>query len=362
MRASGGTEATRAPSRGTLAGMAAARTEKVRKRDGRVVAFDAERIHRAVAAAARESGRAGAARPAPLAGQVAADVAERHPDAVPDVEAIQDAVERTLMAAGYDDVARAYVLYRQRRAELREAKELLGVVDELKLTLNAVTVLKERYLLRDDDGKVVESTGQLMDRVARAIAAAEDAYEPGSSERWAEAFSGMLSGLEFLPNSPTLMNAGTDLGVLSGCFVLPVEDSLDSIFDTLKHAALIHQAGGGTGFSFSALRPTGDLVRSSHGVASGPVSFMRVFDAATDVLKQGGKRRGANMAVLDCRHPDVESFLHAKATAGRLENFNLSVGVARRRPHGGEMLLMAGPPSRSRPEPSRPCAGPCPRC
>jgi ribonucleoside-diphosphate reductase alpha chain len=303
--------------------MTAVQPTKVRKRDGRLEPFDAGRIHAAVAAAAREAGRD----PDVVAGAVTPQVVAALDADAPSVEHVQDAVERALMTGGRDDVARAYVLYRQRRAELREAKELLGVVDELKLTANAATVLKERYLLRDDDGEVVESTGALMDRVARAVAAAEDAYAPGSAEGWAERFAGGLRRLEFLPNSPTLMNAGTDLGVLSGCFVLPVADDLEAIFETLKEAALIHQAGGGTGFAFSALRPAGDVVRSSHGVASGPLSFMRVFDVATDVLKQGGKRRGANMAVLDCRHPDVEAFARAKATAGSLENFNLSVGA-----------------------------------
>ncbi|MFN3477723.1 MAG: ribonucleotide reductase N-terminal alpha domain-containing protein, partial [Candidatus Methylomirabilales bacterium] len=167
-------------------------------------------------------------------------------------------------------------------------------------------------------------------RVARHVAAAEDAFRPGASARWAEEFSRSLRALEFLPNSPTLMNAGTPLGMLSACFVLPVEDSLDSIFTTLRHMALIHQAGGGTGFSFSRLRPAGDVVRSTHGVASGPVSFMRVYDVTTDVVKQGGRRRGANMAVLDVSHPDVEAFARAKSTPGVLENFNLSVAVTDR--------------------------------
>lgn len=306
--------------------MGATRPDKVRKRDGHLEPFDDGRVHAAVAAAAREAGRDPAEVADAVTPSVVAAVAEQRGSA-PHVEDVQDAVERALMTGGYDDVARAYVLYRQRRAELREAKELLGVTDDLKLTLNAVTVLTERYLLRDPDGEIAESPGTMMDRVARAVAAAEDGYQPGSADGWGERFAGLLRRLEFLPNSPTLMNAGTDLGVLSGCFVLPVTDSLESIFETLKEAALIHQAGGGTGFAFSALRPAGDSVRSSHGVASGPLSFMRVFDVATDVLKQGGKRRGANMAVLDCRHPDVEEFAQAKAVAGRYENFNLSVGV-----------------------------------
>src|SRR5512138_2206366 len=188
---------------------------------------------------------------------------------------------------------------------------------------NALHVLERRYLLRDDRGAVVESPGALVRRVSRAIAAAEPAAERGA---WAERFEARLAALEFLPNSPTLMNAGRPHGQLAACFVLPVDDDLGSIFDALKWAALIHQSGGGTGFSFSRLRPRGDVVKTTHGVASGPVSFMRVYDSATEIIKQGGVRRGANMAVLAASHPDVEEFVDAKRGAG-LENFNLSVAA-----------------------------------
>ena len=203
----------------------------------------------------------------------------------------------------------------------------LGVRDDLGLTASALTVPHERYLLRDEAGRVVESTAAMMERVAAHVATAEERFEAGSSGRWAEEFGGALKRLEFLPNSPTLMNAGTEIGLLSGCFVLPIEDSLDSIFTALREMALIHQAGGGTGFSFSRLRRSGDRVRTTRGVASGPVSFMRIFDAATEVVKQGGRRRGANMAVLHCSHPDVLEFVEAKTAPGALENFNLSVAV-----------------------------------
>ena len=315
--------------RGTVTVMDAPRFRGVRRRDGRIVPFDPARIEAAVRRAMREVGRDDPALAREVADRAARALARRRLR-VPGIEDIQDEVERALMGLGLDDVARAYVVYRRRRAELRAAKDLLGVRDDLKLPLNAVVVLRERYLLRDEEGRVVESTGEMMDRVARHVAAAEDAFRPGASRRWAEEFSRALRALEFLPNSPTLMNAGTPLGMLSACFVLPVEDSLDSIFTTLRHMALIHQAGGGTGFSFSRLRPAGDVVRSTHGVASGPVSFMRVYDVTTDVVKQGGRRRGANMAVLDVSHPDVEAFVRAKATPGVLENFNLSVAVTDR--------------------------------
>jgi ribonucleoside-diphosphate reductase alpha chain len=191
------------------------------------------------------------------------------------------------------------------------------------LSENARHVLERRYLLRDETGVVVETPAELFRRVARAVAEAEPRPQ---RQRAAERFEARMAALEFLPNSPTLMNAGRPHGQLAACFVLPVEDDLAGIFDALKWAALIHQSGGGTGFAFSRLRPRGDVVKTTHGVASGPVSFMRVYDAATEIIKQGGVRRGANMAVLAAWHPDVEEFVAAKRGPG-LENFNLSVAA-----------------------------------
>lgn len=259
---------------------------------------------------------------------VVAELGARFAERPPTVEEVQDSVERVLMSSGFDDVARAYVVYRNRRSELRESKRMLGVRDELKLSLAATVVLKERYLRRDETGVVVESTGGMMDRVAEWVARAEDEFSPGASRRWAEEFSRALRALEFLPNSPTLMNAATELGLLSGCVVLPVEDSLESIFAAVRDAALVHQAGGGTGFAFSRLRPSGDVVGHTYGRASGPVSFLRVFDVVTDTIRQGGRRRGANMAVLEASHPDIAAFVAAKADPAALSTFNLSVGAS----------------------------------
>jgi ribonucleoside-diphosphate reductase alpha chain len=208
-------------------------------------------------------------------------------------------------------------------------KLLLGVVDELKLPLNAILVLERRYLRKDENGRVIESTAKMFRRIAKGLAEVEKQYGKNDAAvaKLENEFYRVMTSLEFIPNSPTLMNTGTEFMQLSACFVLPIEDSIESIFSTLKTAAIIHKTGGGTGFSFSRLRPKGDIVKTTGGVASGPISFATIYDTATEVVKQGGRRRGANMGILRVDHPDIMDFIVAKEKEGVLRNFNISVAV-----------------------------------
>ena len=324
---------------------------------------------------------------------------------IPDVEDIQDIVEKVLIEEGRSTTAKAYIIYRQERRQKRREKEKLLNKDRVdtidkRFSLKALRVLASRYLLRDEEGEIYESPKELFERVATTVTipdiirdekvfdksgnhdpdpkvgeylqSFEDfhhdyQFADHSINKWAfkqmaelyqelhdkgqmtvgfprflelmdqgefneyesnwNRYFEMMTMQDFLPNSPTLMNAGARLGQLSACFVLPMEDDMGRIMDSSKDAALIFQSGGGVGVNYSQLRPEGDLVASTSGVASGPLSFMRIIDTVTDVVKQGGKRRGANMGVLNIRHPDIQEFIQIKEEEGKFENFNISVGI-----------------------------------
>ncbi len=298
---------------------------KIKKRDGRIVDFDSSRIkdaiHKAFIAVELEDGeRAGS-----ITREVVRLLEEKFVDRIPSVEDAQDLVIEVLKKNGYEKVAAEYQDYRKKKDEIRDLREKLGIVDP-KLTVNAFEVLNRRYLLKDEMERIIETPAQLFMRVAEATAKIDEKYreEPKESEK---IFYDMMTRLEFIPNSPTLFNAGTEIGQLSACFVLPVGDSLESIFDAVKSMALIEKSGGGVGFDFSKLRPKGDIVKSTKGVASGPVSFMRVFDTSTEVIKAGGKRRGAMMGILRVDHSDIIEFITSKQKSEFLSNFNISVAI-----------------------------------
>ncbi|MFH8080826.1 MAG: adenosylcobalamin-dependent ribonucleoside-diphosphate reductase [Candidatus Aenigmatarchaeota archaeon] len=374
---------------------------KIRKRDGRIVDFDENKISEAIWKAVKAVGGKDKS-PIPLLTKKVVELLKQKlkEDEIPDVEMVQDCVEKVLIEEGHARVAKAYILYRQKRSEIRKEKAAIlekEIIDEVdkQFDVNALRVLKSRYLRKDESGKLVEWPKQLFTRVAIHVALPEIIYDEkvfdikGEQKKhefekfdiddykdelkigkytlnkyhieglknlydymndhgkmkisWSELYEMIKEGefnhyektideffdlmvsKRFLPNTPALANFGASLGLGSACFVLDIDDSLDSIMTTLLKASKIFQAGGGLGYNFSKLRPEGDYVSTTGGKSSGPISFMTLFDKMTDVIKQGGMRRGANMGILNINHPDIEKFIKAKEGNKMLKNFNISV-------------------------------------
>ncbi|MBI2668564.1 adenosylcobalamin-dependent ribonucleoside-diphosphate reductase [Candidatus Woesearchaeota archaeon] len=307
--------------------------KSVIKRDGRVVNFDIQKITDAIFKAAESVGGKDQELAAKLAQEVIQLLGQQYPNKTPTVENVQDLVEKTLIEHGHAKTAKAYILYRYRKGEERKQRTfILGEKhssENLHFPNEALSILERRYLLKDKNGNLSETPQQMLLRVAKHIANADAFYEAADDEiqKTSQQFYDLMADLQFLPNSPTLKNAGTDVNQLNACFVLPIDDTMESIFGTLKSAALIHQRGAGTGFSFSRLRPKGDPVKDNVGVAAGPVGFLRVYDKALEAIKQGGVRPGANMAVLRVDHPDIIRFVESKRDKQSLKNFNISVAI-----------------------------------
>jgi len=302
---------------------------KIRKRDGRLEVFSSQKIANSISKALKDAKIRDGKVVKKLTEEVLKTLDEKFFGKIPSSEDVEKIIEGTFVKNKLSKAAKVYIAYRTKKGERGKFKTFFGVVDDLKLGINAIKILERRYLKKNEKGNVIETPSQMFRRVASLIAEVEKSYGKNENEvrKSEEDFFKLMSGLEFLPNTPTLMNVGTKLGNLSACYVLPIDDSIESIFETLKITAIIHKEGGGTGFSFSKLRPKGDVVKTTGGSASGPISFMEVFDKMTDVVKQGGRRRGANIGILRVDHPDILDFISIKAQPGKLENFNLSVAV-----------------------------------
>src|SRR3989338_1166371 len=304
---------------------------RVKKRDNQVIQFNPERITRAIYLAGRSVGIDDMGMAGQLSQQVSALIDERFGSKkIPSVEEIQDTVEQVLIQNGHTKVAKSYILYRKKREEIRRVKQeiLGGLLDDSKLSVEGLLLARERYLLKDKEGNIVETPKEMFGRVAKAIASVEENYNATKEkiQEFEDGFCGIMSRLEFIPSGRLLAGAGTKHSQLYSSFVLPVPDSMKGIFSTLYNKALVQRLGGGTGFSFSRLRPKGTRILESSGFAAGPVEFMYLFDHASKLTRQGGNRTGANMGSLSVEHPDIIDFVTCKDKGG-LSNFNISVEV-----------------------------------
>ncbi|MDO8264906.1 MAG: ribonucleotide reductase N-terminal alpha domain-containing protein, partial [Candidatus Parcubacteria bacterium] len=305
----------------------------IQKRDGETIPFDQERITSAILKAGQAMAEFNGEKPKVISDMVVEMLnkfygGRRTPL---NVEDIQDMVEIAIMKAGFTKSAKAYILYRQEHQRIREQKKkiLSGRVTKLPLSVNALKVIANRYLLRNEKtDEVLETPEDMFRRVAKAMAKIEKKY--GAKQKkisdLEQKFYEMMVNFEFLPGGRTLANAGTSTPVVSNCIVLHIEDSMEGIFQTLKDASLLQQAGSGLGFPFHMLRPAGTIAKKTRGVASGPVSFLKVYNQAFGVIKQQG-RHGANMGVMRVDHPDILDFIHCKQNEGEINNFNISIAV-----------------------------------
>ncbi len=302
---------------------------RIKKRDGTIVDYDFKKLPKAILKAARAVGK----RKKELANELAEKVIQElnktfNKKDIPGVEDFQDAIEKILIEEGHAKIAKAFILYRNSKTKLREEKaSLVGSKEKNKLSINAIRLLKARYLLKDSDGSIIETPNEMFRRVAKNIASADKNYKGGNQKKSEEEFYKIMFNLDFLPNTPALMNAGTKIQQLVSCYVLPVDDSLDGIFKTLNLAMNIQKTGAGTGFSFSNLRQRRAKISKNGCSSSGPVPFIKVFNEATGALKKGGTRRGANMGILRVDHPDILKFISLKASEVNMTNFNISIGV-----------------------------------
>ena len=301
---------------------------QIRKRDGTIVPFDEEKLTKAIENVFLDSKQKNTKQGAKYAKIILDSLEKQFKGIIPSTQDIEDILLESFRKSKQQVLVDAFAAYKKKHKEAFGFKTIFGVRDDIGLSENAVKVLAKRYLLRNLEGSIVETTSRMFRRVAHAIASIDAKYSQGQLKKTEDSFYEIMASLEFLPNTPTLMNAGTELGQLSACFVIPINDSLISIFDGVKTMALTQQSGGGTGFSFTKLRPKGDVVKSTKGVASGPLSFMRIFDMTTEIIKQGGKRRGANMGIINADHPDIIEFVNSKLDENLLQNFNISVGAS----------------------------------
>ncbi|MBD3304417.1 adenosylcobalamin-dependent ribonucleoside-diphosphate reductase [Candidatus Woesearchaeota archaeon] len=301
---------------------------KIKKRDGSIADFKPEKITAVLEKAISNANIKDKRLAKRLTGQIVKNLESAFgAKLIPGTQDVEDVLLNLLNKnKKLKPIADAYLAYKKEHKESIGFRTVHGVRDDIGLSQNAIQVLAKRYLLKNEQGKIIETPARMFKRVAKAVSQAETNYKKSTSKAEKE-FYEILSKLEFIPNSPTLMNAGTEIGQLSACFVLPVEDSIKSIFRAVENMAIIHQTGGGTGFNFSKIRPKGDIVKSTKGKASGPISFMTVFDKTTDVIKQGGKRRGANMGILRADHPDIVEFINSKTKEDMLKNFNISAAA-----------------------------------